>query len=408
MIVRTARADELDLVADMQMGAFAPTGQVLAFRPRRAEWLREHSALHQVRVVEDDGRVVAALNVVTPRMRVGVATVPLGGLSGVVTVPDSRWRGYARALLEDTLAYMREQAYPISTLNGIPGFYHRFGYTPVMPEIARVLVPAAHAAALEPPANWSVRPYVPEQDRRALMVLTEAVYATRTGSILRDEAAWRWQDSLHGERTWVAVHPGPTGVARGYVRLGRDESQVHAIDGAWQDPAAGTVLLRALGDLARDRFAGEVSLSLPPDAPQTRRILRDCGGLMQLKFVRGGGWMARVLDVPRLCARLTPELARRLEFSPQRDWRGCLRLETDEGAATLFIVGGQVSVAACAIGEPVVCRLPQTALIRLVFGSVPVSELLDEENVAVPEAATPLLAALFPPGHAFIAEADGF
>jgi predicted acetyltransferase len=104
MVVRGAQAEaELEIVADMQMAAFAPTGMVLEFRPRRLERLRERFALHQTRLVEDKGQIVAVLNVVDRQMRMGTATVRFGGLSGVVTFPEHRRKGYARVLLEDTL-----------------------------------------------------------------------------------------------------------------------------------------------------------------------------------------------------------------------------------------------------------------------------------------------------------------
>ena len=60
MIVRGAQSEaELEIVADMQMAAFAPTGMVLAFRPRRLERLRKCFAPHQTRLVEDEGQIVA-------------------------------------------------------------------------------------------------------------------------------------------------------------------------------------------------------------------------------------------------------------------------------------------------------------------------------------------------------------
>ena len=92
-----------------------------------------------------------------------------------------------------------------------------------------------------------------------------------------------------------------------------------------------------------------------------------------------------------------------------KDWRGVLRLATDLGTIELHVAGpGEVAVRGESEGQAIICALPQTALIQLLFGYCDVAEVAADPDAAIPDEALPLLRALFPPGHPFIAEPDYF
>ena len=84
-------------------------------------------------------------------------------------------------------------------------------------------------------------------------------------------------------------------------------------------------------------------------------------------------------------------------------------MATDLGTVELHVAGpGEVAVRGESGGRAVVCALPQTALIQLLFGYRDAAEVAADPDVAIPEEALPLLRALFPLGHPFIAEPDYF
>ncbi|HEU5315335.1 MAG TPA: GNAT family N-acetyltransferase, partial [Chloroflexota bacterium] len=78
-------------------------------------------------------RKVASLEVGRYAMRLCGGEVTMGGVAGVVTHPAHRQKGLGATMMRAAVARMREERYPLSILFGVPDFYHRFGYVPVLP-----------------------------------------------------------------------------------------------------------------------------------------------------------------------------------------------------------------------------------------------------------------------------------
>ena len=270
-------------------------------------------------------------------VRVGGAALRMGGISGVTTHSAHRRRGYMRALMEDCLAYMERQGYDISLLDGIPDFYHRFGYVPVMPKYT-LRIPAAEAEKLAQPLR--VRRYK-RSDLPALMALYRADNDRRTGTVVRTEAYWRWR-LKRLRHCQVAVDE--QGAVRGYVWLAEPPS-FRVIEAAGDGPGVVESLLRFLARRAKAGYAAEIPLGLPPDHPFARRALALCGGEATMRVSRNGGWMGRFIGLRGSFERLAGELGERLRRSAFKDWRGTLRLATDLGTVELHVAEpGEVAV----------------------------------------------------------------
>ena len=85
--------------------------------------------LRHTRVLVRARRILSCLTVERHTIRVNGASVSMGGIRHVATWPEERNRGYASALLADTLRWMRQQGIAVSIL--FPAsfrFYRRFGY----------------------------------------------------------------------------------------------------------------------------------------------------------------------------------------------------------------------------------------------------------------------------------------
>jgi len=353
-----------------------------------------------VRIVEVEGQVISHVSIVDRIIRVGGAALRMGGISGVTTHSAHRRRGYMRALMEDCLAYMERQGYDISLLEGIPDFYHRFGYVSVMPAYT-LRIPAAEAEKLR--QLLRVRRFR-KSDLPAVMALYQADNSHRTGTVVRDETYWRWLLRCF-RRCQVAVDE--QGRVRGYVWLAKS-GRFRAIEAAGNDPLAVEGLLRFLARQAKARYSADIPLQLPPDHPFARRALALCGGEVTMRVSRNSGWMGRFINLKRAFTKLRGELSERLHLSAFKDWRGVLRLATDLGAIELGIAEGNILVREATEDKAIVCQLPQTALIQLLFGYRGVAEVASDHGVVIPEEALPLLSALFPAGHPFIAEPDYF
>lgn len=350
------------------------------------------------RVVEVDGEPVSHLRIVDREMRIGLATLRMGGIGAVVTAPEHRGRGYARALMQDTVDYLTAQGFDLTCLSGIPDFYHRFGYATVMPyRLMRVRVP--DALALSSPLI--VRLLVPA-DGPSLAPLYDRCWRGRVGALIRDEATWRWQLNVTQQ---VDVAVDASNRVRGYAVHGRKADWVS--EAAAADADAVAALLRHLAQRAQAAGKESFSINLPTDAPFVRLARTLCSVEVVEHTRPGAGWQARLLDIASAFAKLEPELSARLARSTQAGWRGHLRLETEIGGVTLRVDRTGVRVDRRSEAQ-VICRLPQTRLTQLLFGYITVAEAAAAPDSDIPYTASPIMAALFPPVVAYIAGLDWF
>jgi hypothetical protein len=167
----------------------------------------------------------------------------------------------------------------------------------------------------------------------------------------------------------------------------------------------------------RGRDVKQVRVFTPHEGPVAAAAMQ-----MRATFAKGygsdGGWMARVLSARRLFSSLQPELSRRLTAANNR-FRGALRIVTDGGETTLRIDGSTVRVedespnAAASVpmtseGAVLICRVPQTVLVRLALGSFPPDDLLARLPDPPEERVSDLLQMMFPPVPALLYLADRF
>lgn len=148
MQIRGATEDELEALVELQRLVFRPQEGPTA-QERYWSYVRQEPTYRpqQSRLVIDQGRIVAHLRVWDRTIRVRGATLRAGGIGSVLTHPDCRGKGYARALLHATEDYLRQAGYDLGLLFTIIGttFYARLGWTPIpLPTFELPAGPAAH------------------------------------------------------------------------------------------------------------------------------------------------------------------------------------------------------------------------------------------------------------------------
>jgi len=157
------------------------------------------------RVCLDAGAIVSCLTVVPCRLRVGTGVVSMAGIAGVSTRPESRRRGYAGALLTDTIQKsFSELSFPISGLfPAEPLYYARFGWTHAS---RSTLWTIRHDALPAEAAAGVVRPITPSHpaDIGAIAALHDAITRGRTGACYRGTMRWRViHEMMAGRDTYV-------------------------------------------------------------------------------------------------------------------------------------------------------------------------------------------------------------
>jgi predicted N-acetyltransferase YhbS len=371
-----------------------------------------------------DGTYLGGYLIQERELRLGAAAIPTGCIGSVVTVPAFRRQGVASALLADALAFARERRLGLLLLDGIPNFYARFGYTDVFDVTLHALDRAAIDAALSgpPPAvPISVRPAT-RADTPALLAAYNRHYGTYTGSFVRSLAEQEWLLRVRGPDNAPLVAAAADGTLAGYLYFGWGGDRAYALEAAAENWPAALALLRAQVEALDGDASAAIRWRLPrggrtyelpadhlvapadvsADEPAQQASVRS------ETFARANaGWMARIGSLEDLIRAVLPEWRARLA-NHRGAWEDAFALTIGDQTFT-FTVGEQgLKRVEAAAGAPLAARLSPQVFAQLLFGFRPVSWAALQPGQHVPEPQWPLLAALFPLGHACIPGTDDF
>ena len=390
----------------------------LAYRPDlRKRFAVQHEEdctyeLHQSRVGKADGKVVSYVRISDRPIRVGRATVSMGGVGGVSTHPEYRGRGYNSLVLGDSIRYMKEEGYDLSMLfTGITNYYAKLGWVP-FPEhsitVSPGAVPGSTGQRRQPPFRLNesslkgkkalaFKPFDEKRDLAGVMDIYHAHNRERAGTLVRTPDYWRCGHSrFMGVMPAFVARQGRRPVA--YVKCGRDERRVNVPEvGYLPDcPEAAWSMARFLVDYAIEREAEQINFRLGRLHPLPEIVCEVSNGRMS--HSEGEGMMLLIVDLVSLLTKIAPELRRRLRNAGFSDAKATIGLSADQQRATLRIGDGDVKVEAGLRGR-VWLSLGMRPLLRMVMGDATFSQmsgLLHVHGVRVSPRSASLLDALFP------------
>lgn len=349
-------------------------------------------------------------------MRSGLARLPTGCIGAVVTDPDHRLGGVGRALMTDAIQYARGRNLALLLLDGIPDFYHRFGYVDVFDLTEHHIARPAIAALPESP--YRTRP-VRECDAAAVLGLYQRQYGHHTGSFDRDPAVQQHQlrDDF-GPHSMVLALDGQ-GRPRGYLEVRRGVPS-RATEVTAEDWPAILALLHAHERLVGNQGdPGDLRWPLPLDSPILPEIidrlaLPDTSRREHITTLwsvesrtyhhRDAGWLARPANINSLLDSLLP-LWRDRWAASSRPWRGSMTLDVDGDRRTLLL-GDEVRAGDWP--QDALITLTGGSFVQLVFGYRTADYLATRDGNRIPEDLIPVLHILFPVGHAWIPGTDAF
>jgi predicted acetyltransferase len=367
---------------------------------------------------------VARLAVGRYTMRVAGVGLPMAGVADVVTHPAHRGKRYGEQMLRAAVARMRDERYPISILFGVPDFYHRFGYAPVLPQYAVNLATRdaeriGASSGARPAA--AVRPTRPE-DAPALLALYDQTNAGRTGTLERAAKKMDPTPPRESEHWWTHARRGLVaevdGRPEGYVLLSGNPAQLRVLEAVVpvaSVPTAGAALLGALAREAVDRRLEQVRLPLPPDEPLAL-LLRQAGCKVEVTYSANADGMGRIVDLAALAEALEPALAARALALPDGERPAELELvctaQGDEPVASatmhLGAASGGGGGGSDGSGRRMTLTLPQQRLCQLVMGYQGIDVIRWQHPDACAEADVHALRALFPTGYPHMWQIDHF
>jgi GNAT superfamily N-acetyltransferase len=199
-------------------------------------------------VAEADGRLVSTVQIFPRRLGVGGAEVPTGGIGSVYTRPDRRQQGIASALLQRSVADMRERGMELSLLfaERIP-FYSGLGWCswPMRRELLRL---GPEAAARPAEEAGAVERFEPERDLESVATLHAESSSRLAGASPRNPADWRASLRLAGNpaEEFLVLRGGAESRLRAYLRAIRLNEVLVVAEYGVRDAEALAALCRAL------------------------------------------------------------------------------------------------------------------------------------------------------------------
>ncbi|MCZ7545853.1 MAG: GNAT family N-acetyltransferase [Anaerolineae bacterium] len=408
-VIRGAHPDEREQIARLYAGVFSTPDMPydMLYALNREGYVQEPGFRHEhTRVVVRDGQVIAQVKVNPFAIHYGAATLTAAGLGDVCTHPDHRGQGHATDLMRDTLAYVADIGCDLALLNGVTDYYHRFDFANAWP-YRHVDVYAADTDRLtRAPASALALRAMTDDDIPAMLALYNRTWPAHPGARIRDAAYLAWK--LSGFNTKKVVAVDDAGQLRGYMVDWWTPGAVCEVVAASADATA--AFLRASAATVRAAYGDDDAAFrwfVPPDAPAARHARRLCPVEIMERSRPGGGWMARLIDLPRTVEKLLPELEARVQRSPYADWAGYLRLETDLGHVTLALSHGRIMTGRHT-RQSLVAQMRQTDLVELMFAYSTPAEVAAQAHAHIDREALGLLRALFPPVVSGMAGIDWF
>lgn len=405
------------LVGDAEINMFHRLS-VATFQPSSSDSLEE-STLHSRRLVNDapdfrpqqqrgaflDDTFLGGYLIMERTMCVGSARLRTGCIADVVTLTEHRNKGIATALLHDALRFAEEHQHALLLLDGIPNFYHRFGFIDVL-DICKHLINGQVVLAL-PPTTYQLRPAT-HVDAPALLALYQRHYGPITGSFVRDLALqehylrWRYQ-----EPPLLVVNTD--NVPHGYIKFIQHPQQVSAYEVAADNWHAALALLHYHATLQAQVNAQNQELAwfLPPDAPTADLLADHLVVCTQQYHLPDADWMARPVHLPTLLRAMLPCWNERWLPGSQH-WSGVIELHIGNDICALAVDADGLYLKEPPYTATRHVRLTPQVFTQLLFGYRSVSWAAQQSGQHIPKELFPLLQALFPRGYAWINGTDAF
>lgn len=315
-------------------------------RSREArERLKHVEAMGPTIAVYEDSDMVACLRILSLRMFIHGASMPLGGVSSVACLPEHRRKGYVGQLLRYALALMREHGQPLSSLyTPHVSLYRRYGWMTAS-SLLRYSFDPKDIAPANPARPEGSAHRVTEEEEPTVAEVYRQFAAPRNGYLDRHERWWKeaFFRRLHDEKRRlhdVAVWADGKGQPSGYVAyFGTRERR---FDGPPTDRLAlqefvalnSAAYLGLLRYLLTHDLAEEITWFGPIDEPFTVAI--DEPG--RVKREHHYGFMLRVVDLEKAIAARppaaqAPEGAFTVHITdPSATWnQGVWRIECSDG-----------------------------------------------------------------------------
>lgn len=367
-------------------------------------------------VVDADNRIIAQYIIHTRNLCIGPARLPVYCIGGVAVQPDMRKHRLGSLLINESLERALSQKVPLLFLTGIAGYYHRFGYTPVLSE-TELCMRRDDIRRLST-SDITVREAT-QDDAGVLLNLYHRYMSPVLGSFDRplDEQCYRLEWLHPHGNTRYLIASDRDGSPTGYAMLRERDGAVKQRETAAGDWPTVAALLQAhearlpspMTDASPEPRADELCWQTSIRSALFYALADHIPCRQETHHHPDADWMARLGDVDAYVRAMIPAWQARIAVAPVAPRspaflvigaaRQCVRIA--EGRVTL-LDAEERSAAEAAI------ELSPKAAAQLTFGYRPAAQIATRDDVDVPPDLVELLAVLYPQMPAGVAGSDYF
>lgn len=393
LVIRPIQTGEIghaaSLIAEVLAGDNHSLYEAIYNRYSKQLLSRPNASLNNYRVAVYKKKIVSLVHTVDFSLRYGRAALNVVGIGIVCTTENYRSRGYASAVIKDTLTFAAEQgAHLVLVDSPILDFFQRFGFSPVLAKYT-LQAPAKLAANLRQPLQLRV---AMPSDLPIMARFYDHYWGTRV-TVERSADLWRWR--MNYGRGEALVMFSESGAIQGYIWHLADDNSSRSEMVATTPSAIATALAYS-GRRWQSMGYEQLIWSLPPDdviIPHAQQMLPIS---LTASFSPLDGWLARVIDAHAVIQAVLPEIIAQantntFHFNPQD--------------LTLRISSDGVDIGLQTIPNSF-CQLSLRDFIQILFGALRPEALAVRHPISVES--IQLLEMLFPPRIAALAGWDWF
>lgn len=339
-------------------------------------------------------------------LAIGPARLPAGCIGAVVTHPDYRLQGVGTALVEDAIALAQERRHALLLLDGIPNFYHRFGFANVLTE-GGYTIRLADILAL-PLSPYGVRPAT-DGDAGDLLRLYHQEFDPFPGVFARTPAIQSHLLSARLPANPPLLAIDESGRACGYLIAPWVLTDPNCYEVVAPDWSTASALLQHHARLlaANDPPPQALTWQVPPGSATFFALADRIPLEGAVRHLPIGDWMARIGHLPTFLAAILPHWNQRRQNSNVL-WNGSIQIDLGETTFGIDFGGVEARLSAQPSAEAPHVRLSPQALVQLTFGFRPAWWLARQPANDIPDHLLDLLQTLASTRSGWVPGTDRF